>query len=498
MDIRLVGHDYKYGVEQIMLLMFPEQRPVYVDRDEPEGADFVRSELSPDGRRAVTLLFVGGKSAEGEAELPAPPPSEPLLRDRECQKLVKLAFFRAAVALTGRQPPWGALTGIRPGKLAERYMRETGASEREAAEFMQREYYLTPRSASLCVRVAEEAETLRKSFSPEDISVYAGIPFCPTRCAYCSFVSQSVEKSFALIEPYLEALIKEIRAAGRITRELGLRSVSLYIGGGTPTTLSAPQLERLLGELGEQFGGSALRELTVEAGRPDTIDRERLAAISRGGAGRISINPQTMNDAVLAAIGRKHSGLAVVESFRLARECFSGDINMDLIAGLPGDCPESFAASLDEVIALAPENITVHTLAMKRGSRLISENAALPDGEAVSKMLDYASEALTAAGYSPYYLYRQKFSSGGFENIGWTKPGHTGIYNICVMEELHSVLALGAGGVTKLTDPSTGYLERISNKKYPKEYIESIDEICDNKNRMREFYAKMREGGARA
>lgn len=272
-----------------------------------------------------------------------------------------------------------------------------------------------------------------------------------------------------------------------------MRIISVYIGGGTPTTLSAVQLSELIAALHSAFDLSACREFTVEAGRPDTITREKLIAIRDGGADRISINPQTMSDRVLAAIGRRHSGTAVTESFQLAREIFPGAINMDLIAGLPADNPAGFRASLDAVLALEPENITVHTLSLKRGSRINLEGTEIPGGSAVGEMLEYALSALRSADYSPYYLYRQKFTSGGYENVGWTKPGFEGIYNICMMEELHSTLSLGAGGVTKLVNPETGLIERIFNKKYPYEYTDSIDELIAAKEYMKDFYSKMHE-----
>ena len=491
MELILSGHDYKYAVEQIMLLMFPEERPVYVEADEG-GAAFARSELSADEKCSRTLLRWGGKELTGEALFSGELPESDMLRKRETQNLVKLSFFKAARAATGVTPPWGALTGIRPGKLAERFMRQTGLGMAEAAAFISEEYFVSPGRAMLCAEAAQVAETLRKSFAPEDISLYIGIPFCPTRCAYCSFVSHSVEKSFKLIAPYLEALKKEIAEAGRLARELGVRVISVYIGGGTPTTLSAEQLTELMSSLRAAFDLSACREFTVEAGRPDTITREKLMAIREGGADRISINPQTMSDRVLAAIGRRHSGEAVSESFRLARELFPGAINMDLIAGLPADSPEGFRASLDAVLALDPENVTVHTLSLKRGSRINLEGTPIPDGEAVGEMLEYALTALRGGGYAPYYLYRQKFTSGGYENVGWSKPGFEGVYNVCMMEELHSTLSLGAGGVTKLVNPETGLIERIFNKKYPYEYINSIDELISAKEYMKEFYGKVR------
>ncbi len=257
-----------------------------------------------------------------------------------------------------------------------------------------------------------------------------------------------------LIDPFVAALFreKEVRATAAEVRALGLRVVSIYMGGGTPTTLSAPQLDALCALLAEEFDLSALREYTVEAGRPDTITDEKLAVLHRHGVDRISVNPQTMSDAVLDAIGRRHTAADIVDALGKVRAAGGFDVNMDLIAGLPSDTPEGFNETLARVLALAPENITVHTLSLKKGSRITLEGAALPTAAEVAAMLD-AAQRLTAAGYSPYYLYRQKFMSGGFENVGWAKGGRTNLYNICIMEELCSILAMGGGGSTKLIRP---------------------------------------------
>lgn len=493
MKLKLSGHDFKYAVEQLMLLMFPAERPEYVDEDRG-GGSFALSVLDEENAASRTVLRMDGRETVGEARLASPLPADALLRKREEQKLVKLSFFKAARALTGAEPPWGALTGIRPGKLAERFMRDTGADKTAAAEFMAREYYVSPSRAALCAETAAAAMEVERELEADDISLYIGIPFCPTRCAYCSFVSQSVEKSLGFIEPYVDALLEEIAAAGRLAGGLGLRVRAVYIGGGTPTTLSASELSRLIAALRGAFDLSFCREFTVEAGRPDTVTREKLEALEMGGVDRISINPQTMSDKVLAAIGRRHSAEDTARSFALAREVFSGAINTDLIAGLPEDSYEGFKASLDAVLAMKPENITVHTLSLKRGSRIGLEGTAVLNGGEVEKMLSYAADALKGAGFAPYYLYRQKFTSGGFENVGWTQEGYTGIYNICMMEELRTTLAVGAGAVTKLINPETGLIERIFNKKYPKEYLESLGESISDKEYVRDFYGKMRGG----
>lgn len=284
-----------------------------------------------------------------------------------------------------------------------------------------------------------------------------------------------------MLEPYLDALCREVRAAGAALRRGGRRVRSVYFGGGTPTTLSAPQLDRLMGELEEAVDLSACVEYTVEAGRPDTITAEKLAVLRTRGCTRVSVNPQTMEDHVLRAIGRAHAADDIRRAWALVREAGFPYANMDLIAGLPLDTAEGFRRSLDQVVAMAPENVTVHTLALKKGSRLMAEGGGLPSPGEVSAMLDYAWETLRGSGYTPYYLYRQKYMSGGFENVGWCRPGGESLYNICMMEELHTILSLGAGGVTKLIDHGAGSLVRLSNPKYPKEYIDHIDAIVAQK-----------------
>lgn len=349
---------------------------------------------------------------------------------------------------------------------------------------MKRKYRVSPSRVELAMDCAAATEQVKRGLKPEEVSLYVGIPFCPTRCAYCSFVSAAVPGALKLTEPYLEALAGEMEAAAGAVKQAGLTIHSVYIGGGTPTTLTAEQLAALMKKLRESFDLSGCAEFTVEAGRPDTITAEKLTALLQNGANRLSVNPQSMSDAVLRAMGRAHTAQESLEAYRLVRQAGAPCVNMDLIAGLPEDSVEGFHHSLDTVLSLRPENITVHTLALKKGSRLMEEKSRLPDGEAVAAMLDYAQDALRRAGYKPYYLYRQKFMSGSFENVGWSLPGFENRYNICMMEELHTVLALGAGGVTKLVDRETGHIERIANPKYPNEYLRDGERIAAAKNRI--------------
>jgi oxygen-independent coproporphyrinogen-3 oxidase len=387
------------------------------------------------------------------------------------------------VSLLGGEPAWGALTGVRPVKLPVRAMRE-GATPARAEQLLKERYRVSPLRRRLAMDCARASLKMEASLRPEEVSLYVGIPFCPSRCAYCSFISAAAPRALGLVEPYLEALSREIGAAGEMVKNAGLSVRSVYVGGGTPTTLSAPQLSALLLCLRHSFDLSRCTEFTVEAGRPDTITREKLEVIEANGAGRVSVNPQTMSDEVLRAMGRAHTTAETLAAYALVRAHSSLTVNMDLIAGLPRDTQEGFRNSLDTVLSLAPENITVHTLALKKGSRLMEEKGALPGGETVAAMLGYAHACLRERGYIPYYLYRQKFMSGSFENVGWCLPGFESAYNICMMEELHTVLALGAGGVTKLVDGARGRIVRVANPKYPQEYIRDMEKNLAAKQRI--------------
>ena len=487
MKLYLKGHDYKYATEQMLLTLFPGERPSYPDRPAGEGEDSLTLSLSLGARWATAraVLTRDGRRWTAAARAPVPAPDAGRVeRDRVLQRVVKNAFYRAGVQALGREPPWGGLTGVRPVKLPTRAL-EQGATRRQADRLLRDLYRVSAPRRALALDCAQATLAAKRTLAPEDVSLYVGIPFCPTRCAYCSFVSADVGRTFSLMEPYVDALCREIAAAGAAVRRGGRRIRSVYIGGGTPTTLSPALLDRLMGALEGAFDLSACAEYTVEAGRPDTITAEKLSVLRERGCTRVSVNPQSMDDRVLAAIGRAHSAADILRAWDLVRRAGFPYANMDLIAGLPTDTPEGFRASLDQVLSLGPENVTVHTLALKKGSRLtLEKNGALPAPEQVSAMLDYAWGALRAAGYAPYYLYRQKYMSGGFENVGWCRPGAESLYNICMMEELHTILSLGSGGVTKLIDPRAGSLVRQANPKYPKEYIETLDPILQAKENL--------------
>lgn len=487
MELFLINNDYKYAVEQIMLMLFPEESPIYPQKASgclkacvklSEGEAFVT---------ATTLITnAEGEGFRGKAAVSKLLFEDAVVEQRLRQRAVKLSFYRAGLKYLGKKPVWGALSGIRPGKLMSELL-ESGLSDKAALSRFVKLYDASPERAELCLHTAHASRAVTDKLGKKDVCLYLGVPFCPTRCAYCSFVSHSVEKSMKLIAPFVEALMKDIEATAETVRELGLNVIAIYLGGGTPTTLSAEQLDAVLGALHEKFDLSSCSEITVEAGRPDTISRDKLLVMRRWGVSRVSVNPQTMSDAVLEIIGRRHSAEDVLKALSLVREVGGFAVNMDLIAGLPGDDTESFAHTMKTVLALEPENITVHTLSLKKGSRITLEGTRIPGAEEVEEMVEISRKALSEAGYSPYYLYRQKFMSGGLENVGWSKPGSDNLYNICIMEELCSIIAMGAGASTKLVT-GTGRLERFFAPKYPQEYIADIDKTCAKKSIIKEFY----------
>jgi len=490
MKLTFRGHDDRYAVEQSLLAFFPEERPVYEGEDGPRHAE-VTLHQGAVYATGVTALTYDGKTARVSARVSLAGAADEYERERLRQRALRLSFFRAARDITGATPSWGALTGIRPAKLV-RTMLEEGYTPARADRELRDVYCVSPARRRLALERAQAGLRAKRDLKPNDISLYIGIPFCPTRCAYCSFVSASVEKSFALIPPYLEALTAEVEAAGRMVRETGLRVKSFYMGGGTPTTLSAGQMDALLTAVNKAFDLSGCVEYCIEAGRPDTIDREKLQVLLDHGADSISVNPQSLEPQVLRAIGRQHSPEDIEKAMTLATSMGFPHVNMDLIAGLPADTPEGFRRTLDKCLTFGADNITVHTLSLKKGSRILLEGLPIPTAEAVAEMLDYADPALRARGFAPYYLYRQKYMSGSFENVGWCISGAEGLYNIYIMEELHSILSLGAGGSTKMVDAQRNRIERVFHPKFPLEYIQRPEKLAENLESFRRFHESMK------
>jgi len=490
LKLYLFGHDYKYAVEQLLLTMFPEERPEYPEGKAAGQRMEIRLSRGEKYTTATCVMHLEKGVFRGRAAAKNVDETKTLLLDRANQRLIKNAMYRAALASGRKKPAWGALTGVRPGKLLCGILNQ-GISEEEALRRFIDEYDVSPERAALCMDTSRETLKAAAELGEKDICLYIGIPFCPTRCAYCSFVSQSVEKSMKLIAPFLEALYKELSATAAQVKALGLRVISVYMGGGTPTTLSAAQLDELCSRLEKEFDLSDIREYTVEAGRPDTITEDKLRVLKKHGVDRVSVNPQTMVDSVLDTIGRRHSAQDIIDALEKVRAVGGFAVNMDLIAGLPNDSVQGFEETMDKVLKLSPENITVHTLSLKKGSRISLEGTKIPSADEVSQMLDIAGERLRTEDYAPYYLYRQKFMSGGFENVGWMKEGYVNLYNICIMEELCSIIAMGGGGSTKLVCPGDGRNIRLMAPKYPLEYINNIEKTCNDKDKIAKFYKEV-------
>ena len=471
MNLTLSGHDDRYAVEQLLLSLFPENTPLEA------VSSLHRGEVWITARASITL---DGKTVQAVRRLKTADETVRLRR-----RALQQSVYLAAVQLLPTQPAWGALAGVRPTKITTKHLLE-GGTPQSADKLLKDVYFVTPERRKLAVQCSQSTVKAARLLEPQDISLYVGIPFCPTRCTYCSFVSRTVGKKTELLEPYLNALLKEIEVTGALLAKSGRRVRTIYIGGGTPSTLSTPQLGRLMDAIAAAFDLSNCLEFTVEGGRPDTLDEEKLRAIRVHGANRMSINPQTMEDSVLRACGRPHKAGDIVRAYHQAVAAGFDAINMDLIAGLPEDTVEGFCRSLDAVAALNPSNITVHTLALKKGADLFEKRGSLPTAEEVTEMVAYANKTLSALGYKPYYLYRQKYMSGSFENVGWSRDGMDCLYNIYMMEEVHSILSLGGGGMNKVNLPD-GTLQRFHNPKFPEQYIELLPRVLEQKKELFEL-----------
>ena len=468
MNLTLIGHEDRYAVEQLQMALFPEN---------PEGTAVSALSRGKTWLTATAKITLNGKTVSAVRRLKV---GEETVRLR--RRILQQSYYLAAIQLLDRKPAWGALAGVRPTKITTKHLLE-GGTPASADRLMRDVYYVTPERRQLAVDCSESTVKAVSLMDKDDLSVYVGIPFCPTRCSYCSFVSRTIGKKTELLDKYLAALEREIQITARLMKESGKHLLTLYIGGGTPSILSTPQMIHLLDTLRESFDFSRCIEFTVEGGRPDTLDLEKLRAIREHGADRMSINPQTMEDSVLRACGRPHTGADVIRAYRQAEEAGFSAINMDLIAGLPTDNFDGFRRSLDAVASLNPANITVHTLALKKGADLFEKREGLSTAEEVSRMVDYSNAALRSLSYKPYYLYRQKYMSGSFENVGWSREGLDCLYNIYMMEELHTIVSLGGGGMNKVNLPD-GTLRRFHNPKFPEQYIEMIDSVCRQKEEL--------------
>jgi oxygen-independent coproporphyrinogen-3 oxidase len=406
------------------------------------------------------------------------------------------AIFAAGKELLGHIPPWGILTGIRPAKIAGELLKK-GNGINKAKKILRDEYFLNPQKAALAVSVASHEFKLLKQMDKKSCSLYISIPFCPSRCAYCSFVSYTTPRLLSMIDEYVDTMLVELEQTLEIINTTGHKLVSIYIGGGTPTTLNIAQLNRLFTKISEHVDVASLLEFTLEAGRPDTITAEKLALAKRYGVTRISVNPQTLNDDILKEIGRRHTTADFYQAFQIAKDSGIRDINVDLIAGLPGDDFKNFSETIDKIIELAPSNITVHTFCVKKASDALRNNSdiySLNGGDA-AKCVSYSQLRTKFAGYKPYYMYRQKNTVGNLENVGFSIEGHEGMYNVYMMEEVQTIFAVGAGAVTKLVSDGGSGAEkkilRMFNPKYPYEYLRKFKEESGEttlKNKVLDFF----------
>ena len=465
----------KYYVQTLGMIFFPGEH--FGDNETPEAGEPVLSVKTVEeegGIRAFATVSVDDKSESAEyfAEYN---------KDRTDERVLKLAIGGAVLAafnaLVGYKPAWGMMIGVRPSKVASE-MLDAGYSKTKVKRILNSDYHVTAKKAALATNIALVEKNIVGTPSPKDCSVYISIPFCPSRCTYCSFVSYTSKRLLSLIPEYLEKLKKDIESNFKLIRELGLRVRTVYIGGGTPTILDEEQLRDLLGFIASLTDVSALDEFTLEAGRPDTITYEKFLMAKQFGVTRVSVNPQSLCDDVLCGVGRNHTVEQFYRAFDDARRAGIKTVNVDLIAGLPGDNFKIFSRTVDDIIALAPENITVHTFCVKKSAEVLRQNSNIYSarGGDVGKCVDYSQLKTDIAGYIPYYMYRQKNTVGNYENVGFSHPGHEGLYNIYMMEEIHSIFASGAGAVSKLVD-NTGSccnkreIERLFHQKYPYEYL---------------------------
>lgn len=490
MHLYLQGQDYHFELENICRLFLPSEK-IHTHTEE----EYVAS----DDELSVVASLVRGKTSTelscrlvlesfDETECASISNTTANWRDA-CELELCTCLYRLYVKLFNFTQDWGLVTGVRPVKLLRRLIRDYG--EDEAIRYCREKLLISERKLQLTRQTLEHEDRILAMSVPRSFSLYISIPFCPTRCDYCSFVSQTVVRARKLIPEYVKKLCEEIRYTGRIARNLGLQLETVYFGGGTPTTLSPEQLTALCLAVEQSFDLSHIREYTVEAGRPDTVTYDKMAALRAAGVTRVSINPQTLQPSVLEEIGRKHTVEQFYEAFEIARKAQFDNINTDLIAGLPKDTAEGFCDTLGKIMALSPESVTVHTLSMKRASNLVLQHRAdyRVQNEAI-RMVRFSAEQLPSAGYHPYYLYRQSRTVGNQENVGWAKSGYEGLYNVYIMDETHTILACGAGAVSKLKKPNSDYLERIFNYKFPYEYISGFSEMIARKDAITDFYRK--------
>ncbi len=491
MKIQISGNIGEYYVQTLCMLFFP-------------GVKFSKTESTDTALSAVISVEDMGDSVSATVTLTNEKGTETATAVEKKQEKARVsseqvalgkAFFTAGKKLTGLTPSWGILTGVRPAKLALKSLQD-GKTKAEVRSSLAKEYLVTPKKAGLVTDIASVEKKLIARVKPNSCSLYVSIPFCPSRCSYCSFVSFTSAKLLGLLDSYLDRLCHDIEETIDTIEHLGLDITTVYIGGGTPTTLNEKQLEKLLSVITSRVDPDTLEEFTVEAGRPDTITAEKLRIIHDHGGTRVSINTQTLNDDVLELVGRKHTAADFYRAFEMARKAEIKIINTDLIAGLPGEGFGSFSDTIDRIIELRPENLTFHTLCIKNAADFAQKKDRMRSmhmfGE-TSKCVDYSQISAKNAGYIPYYIYRQKNTINNLENVGFALPGTEGLYNVYMMEEIQTIFAVGAGAVSKMVSRDGKSIERIFEYKYPYEYLEDTDGMKNKEKREKstQFYQNL-------
>lgn len=480
MELVFKGHSFVYHVESMIKMFYPVARFHYAS-SVPEHGEWICAIIEREGD---VLCVSVSANLQGSCDclcqnIPFDA-DEIAQRDTLCSLVYRLLSSLCSVRLE-----WGMLTGVRPVKRVQK-MLDSGLDFVEIEEILNKRFDVSKAKIDLLIKIAKVQREIGLTRSKRGIHLYVSIPFCPSRCHYCSFISQTATgENNQLLYDYLEALKREIAVVGELVGRLGLLVQTVYIGGGTPTVLSAEQLWNLTDWLSSAFSIENLVEYTVEAGRPDTITEEKLRVLLQAGVTRISVNPQTFEDDVLLAVGRNHTCEQTLQAFALARKIGFDHINMDLIVGLPNDCLRTFSNTIQQAIHLSPESITLHTLALKRSSAFY-ESAYRSVSKQVCAMLTRGEDALENAGYRPYYLYRQKNMIESLENVGYAKKGFESLYNIDMMDENQTVLSMGAGGATKLVCDDT--IKRVFHFKYPREYIEGLEEMLARYREVETFY----------
>lgn len=475
MVLNVINHPYEFDMKNLCTIFFP------YEKIKMQGSEEIVITTKKDGSCLTVDAVVYDKRLCKNYKL---------VSGEDEQTAMSALLYDVLSDILGFKPPWGILFGVRPAKLMHRFVEQMG--EEKARAYFINNFLATPEKTNLAIEVMKHENQIISLSGENSFSLYVSIPFCPTRCSYCSFVSHSIERTKALVSPYVELLCKELKSIAQVAKNLSLRLETVYFGGGTPTTLNSNQLYTILKTIEENFDLSNVREYTVEAGRPDTVTEEKLLTLKSAGVSRISINPQSFNDEVLEAIGRRHTAKQTIDAYNLAVKSGFDNINMDFIAGLPKDNLDSFRNSIDTAVNLGANSVTVHTLALKSGAYMVTKDLTfdLSDRITTSDMVDYSYNKLSSSGYYSYYMYRQSKSLGNLENVGWCKPSKDCLYNVYMMDETHSVFSAGAGAVTRLKAQKSGKIDRIYNFKYPYEYIDRFEEILNRKESIYDFYSK--------